>query len=80
MENFNYNTDIGNNKIFSASFRTELDPDDRSQGFFISGVLGAEKIEDFILLEGAPSGIDQDGFYVLQETSGLFVTNLLPPY
>jgi hypothetical protein len=80
LENFNYNTDIGNNKIFSASFRTELDPDDRSQGFFISGVLGAEKIEDFILLEGAPSGIDQDGFYVLQETSGLFVTNLLPPY
>ena len=80
LENFDYNTDIGNNKVFSASFRMEIDPDDQSKGFFISGVLGAEKIEDFILLEGAPSGIDQDGFYVLQETSGLFVTNLIPPY
>ena len=80
LEDFSYNTDIGSNKVFSASFKMEIDPDDQSKGFFISGVLGAEKIEDFILLEGSPSGIDQDGFYALQETSGLFVTNLLPPY
>jgi len=54
----------------------EIDPDDRSKGFFISGVLGAEKVEDFILLE---SGVD-DGFYLQQETDALLVTNLVPSY
>ena len=80
LEEFSYDSDIKSNKIFSASFKTEIDPDDQSGGLFISGVLGAEKVEDFILLEGTPSGIDQDGFYVLQESSGLFVTNLIPSY
>jgi len=80
LESFDYSTDIGSNKVFSASFKTEIDPDDQSKGFFMSGVLGAEKVEDFILLEGTPSGIEQDGFYALQETSGLFVTNLIPTY
>jgi len=53
LNNFDYNTSIGANKVFSASFDVEIDPDDKTKGFFISGVLGAEKVEDFILLEGA---------------------------
>ena len=53
LNDFGYNTSIGENKVFSASFNVEIDPDDKSKGFFISGVLGAEKVEDFILLEGA---------------------------
>jgi len=76
LENFGYDTAIGSNKVFSASFNVEIDPDDRSKGFFISGVLGAEKVEDFILLE---SGVD-DGFYLQQETDALLVTNLVPSY
>ena len=67
---------IGNNKIFDASFSVEIDPDDTSKGFFISGVLGAEKVEDFILLEGE----SDDKFYLQQETEELFVTNLIPNY
>ena len=39
-----------------------------------------EKIEDFILLEGSPSGVEQDGYYLQQETDDLLVTNLIPPY
>tara|TARA_R110000765_G_scaffold184410_1_gene290242 strand:- start:228 stop:1646 length:1419 start_codon:yes stop_codon:yes gene_type:complete len=76
LENFGYDTAIGNNKAFSASFNVEIDPDDRSKGFFISGVLGAEKVEDFILLEGG----DDNKFYLQQETDDLFVTNLIPLY
>ena len=53
LNNFDYNTSIGENKVFNASFNVEIDPDDQSRGLFISGVLGAEKVEDFILLEGA---------------------------
>tara|TARA_Y100000310_G_scaffold99086_1_gene96853 strand:+ start:4777 stop:6207 length:1431 start_codon:yes stop_codon:yes gene_type:complete len=80
LDAFNYNTTIGNNKVFGASFSVELDPDNRGNGFFISGVLGAEKVEDFILLETGSAGGTDDGFYVQQETSDLFVTNLVPPY
>jgi len=76
LNDFSYNTAIGDNKVFDASFNVEIDPDDQSKGLFISGVLGAEKAEDFILLEG---GAD-DGFYLQQETNDLFVTNLVPPY
>ena len=76
LDNFGYNTSIGDNKVFNASFSVEIDPDDRSKGFFISGVLGAEKVEDFILLE---SGVDE-GFCLQQETDALLVTNLVPSY
>ena len=54
----------------------ELDPDNLTNGLFISGVLGVEKVEDFILLEGG----DDDKFYLQQETNDLFVTNLIPLY
>ena len=64
LDNFGYSTAIGDHKVFNASSSVEIDPDDRSKGFFISGVLGAEKVEDFILLE---SGVD-DSFYLQQET------------
>ena len=76
LNDFSYDTAIGSNKNFDASFNVEIDPDEQSKGFFISGVLGAEKVEDFILLEGG----DDDRFYLQQETQDLFVTNLVPPY
>jgi hypothetical protein len=58
----------------------EVDPDNLTEGFFISGVYGMEKVEDFILLEGTASGNNQNGFYLQQETNDLLVTNLLPAY
>ena len=86
LESFNYDTSIGQNKTFSASFSVESYPDPDitisdpdigfSEGLFISGVLGAEKVEDFILLEGG----DNDSYYLKQETDELLVTNLIPLY
>ena len=82
LDDFNYETNIGSNKIFEASFSVEAHPEPHhsSNGFFISGVLGMEKIEDFILLEGTVNGEDQNGYYLQQETKDLLVTNLIPPY
>ena len=74
--NFSYNASIGPNKTFTADFNVEINPDNRTNGLFISGVLGMEKVEDFILLEGG----NNDGFYLQQENDTLLVTNLLPPY
>ena len=74
--NFGYNTSIGSNKTFTASFNVEINPDDQTNGLFISGVLGMEKVEDFVLLEGG----NNEGYYLQQESNALMVTNLLPPY
>ena len=70
---FGYESSIGSDKSFNASFNVEINPDSQAQGFFISGVLGMEKVEDFILLE-------EDNFYLQQENNNLLVTNLLPVY
>ena len=64
LNDFGYNSAIGDNKVFSASFNVEVDPDNLTEGFFISGVYGMEKVEDFILLEGSASGNNQNGFYL----------------
>ena len=50
LDSFNYDTSIGSSKQFSAIFSTELDPDNLTKGFFISGLLGDRVIEDFHLL------------------------------
>ena len=86
LDSFEYGSDIGNNKSFSASFSVESYPEaDQAngmftEGLFISGVLGMEKMEDFILLEGDPSGVLQEGYYLQQEDDNLLVTNILSPY
>ena len=74
--NFGYNSAIGSNITFSASFNVEVNPDNLTEGFFISGVYGMEKVEDFVLLEGG----DDEGYYLQQESNALMVTNLIPPY
>tara|TARA_R110002020_G_scaffold50180_1_gene142038 strand:+ start:1047 stop:2465 length:1419 start_codon:yes stop_codon:yes gene_type:complete len=75
LNDFEYSASIGPNKTFTASFNVEINPDDQTNGFFISGVLGMEKVEDFILLEGGGN----DDFYLQQESNALLVTNLIPP-
>ncbi len=43
LNSFNYSSSIGDNLVFSAEFSTEIDPDDLSKGFFISGFLTNSK-------------------------------------
>jgi len=85
LDAFNYDTAIGDNKNFSASFSTELDPDDLTRGFFISGLLGDRKLEDFHLLETTDAmdgGTgDFERFHLeLEESNGLLVDNYIPLY
>jgi len=76
LDNFGFAADIGDNKTFDASFSVEIDPDNQGSGLFISGVLGAEKVEDFVLLEGGSN----NAFYLQQESDDLLTTNLFPLY
>ena len=85
LDKFSYDTSIGENKVFSASFSTEIDPDDLSKGLFMSGFLSDRKLEEYHLLEtdNAFDGStgDFDGFRLeLEETSGLLVENYIPLY
>ena len=85
LDKFSYDTSIGENKVFSASFSTEIDPDDLSKGLFMSGFLSDRKLEEYHLLEtdnplDGSTG-DFDGFRLeLEETSGLLVENYIPLY
>jgi hypothetical protein len=85
LDQFSYDTSIGENKLFSASFSTEIDPDDLSKGLFISGFLSDRKLEDFQLLETTPEAEvhteDIERLHLeLEESSGLLVSNYLPLY
>jgi hypothetical protein len=42
LENFNYNSSVGQNRIIDFSLTTYCAPDDISQGFFISGTIPNE--------------------------------------
>jgi len=85
LDQFSYSSAIGDNKQFSASFSTEIDPDDLSKGLFMSGFLSDRELEDFHLLEttGTMDGStgDFERFYLeLEQSSGLVVTNYMPLY
>ena len=83
LDGFNYDTSIAENKQFTASFSTEIDPDDLSKGLFISGFLADQKLEEFHLLEttGAMDGGtgDFERFHLeLEESDALLVDNYIP--
>lgn len=40
---------IGANKMVSANFETEISMDDNARGFYLSGLLNIEKVEDFLM-------------------------------
>ena len=83
LDGFNYDTSIGENKQFTASFSTEIDPDDLSKGLFISGFSSDQTLEEFHLLEttAAMDGGtgDFERFHLeLEESDGLLVDNFIP--
>lgn len=67
-----YNTTIGSNKTATLNFRGEIDSDVTNKGFYISGLLNVEKIEDFL--------IDENGNFVVDENVDPVVGNLIPLY
>jgi hypothetical protein len=81
FENINYQNQIGSRKTATLSFTTENDIEDYTKGLKISGILGIEKVEDFILIESGslpalPGAQVIDGTYLLQEDENALVTNL----
>ena len=81
FENINYSNEIGARKNARIAFTTEVNTENYNQGLQISGLLGIDKIEDFILIESgslpALAGTNTtDGSYLLQEDENLLVSNL----
>lgn len=67
-----YDTSIGSNKSANLIFRTEVNPDEPSKGFYISGLLNIEVLEDFLL--------DEDGYPLFDHANAPIVSNLRPLY
>lgn len=61
---------IGAKRTASFAFRTEIDPDTPDIGFYISGLLNIQDIEDYL--------IDESGSYILNDESGLIIVNNKP--
>jgi alpha-tubulin suppressor-like RCC1 family protein len=81
FENISYTSQIGGRKVASLIFTTEVDVEDYNKGLQMSGILGIEKVEDFILIESGnlpalPGAVVEDGIYMLQEDNNLLVSNL----
>ena len=73
FEGISFGNQIGGRKTAKLNFSTEIDPEDYTRGMQISGLLGIEKIEDFLLVEDDGSS---NGNYLIQEDGELLVSNL----
>jgi len=66
------NMSVGNHKVVSLAYSTEIDPYDVSKGWFISGVIPVDKIEDFLLNEDGTYLLNEDGFPIVKNYIPLF--------
>lgn len=81
FDGISYANQIGERKTAKLNFTTEVDTENYNRGMQASGVLGIEKVEDFILIESGnlPALLGAnvtDGSYILQEDNDLLVSNL----
>lgn len=81
FDGISYANQIGGKKTAKLNFTAEVDTENYNRGMQASGILGIEKIEDFILIESgnlpALAGTNiTDGSYILQEDNELLVSNL----
>ena len=72
FDSISYEHGIGSNVRANINFLMEINPDDFSNGIFVSGLLNLDKIEDYL--------IDETGDYLLDENSDVIRTNLMPLY
>ena len=81
FDGISYANQIGGRKTAKLNFTTEVDTENYNKGMQASGILGIEKVEDFILIESGnlpalPGANTTDGSYILQEDHELLVSNL----
>lgn len=59
---------IGQNKSTTVTFSAELDPEDLTKGFFISGVHNTERLFNYLKIDHASGGVGSgDGMFLLTE-------------
>lgn len=61
FDGITYGNQIGTRKTATLNFTTEVDTEDYNRGLQISGLLGIEKVEDFILTESSGNYIRVTG-------------------
>lgn len=81
FDGISYANQIGGRKTAKLNFTAEVDTENYNRGMQASGILGIEKVEDFILIESGnlpalPGANTTDGSYILQEDNELLVSNL----
>lgn len=68
LESYNYNTSIGDNKVFSVSLSTDLSPSNLDKGLFISGLYNTSEITretNYLLQENSFRILQEDGSCIL---------------
>lgn len=75
FEDINWRAGIGQNVAASCSFICDLDPQDYSRGYFMSGLLNTDvqSVATNYLLK-------EDGFYLLQEDGSKIIVSILPSH
>lgn len=71
-----YSSQIGDFKSMQMSFQVEIDPDDNSRGWFASGLLEIEKLENFVLLSYSGNVASGDKSYLLNTDNTVLVNDL----
>lgn len=71
IENVNFTSSIGGEKTADVSFSIELNPEDYTKGFFISGQLYKEKIEGLLLDEGSGNAQSDVGLLLMEDGSSI---------
>lgn len=66
----NYSASIGSNKTATLNFKAEINPDVADKGFYISGLLNVEKLNDWL--------VDENGDFLVDENLDPIVGNLVP--
>jgi hypothetical protein len=78
LDNISFDSNIGDNKTVNLNFITEIDPEDFTKGWFISGLLNVDTssvINNFALYEHPSGVISGDGDFWVQEDGSRIITD-----
>lgn len=79
LDSVSWSNSIGGKKTATFSFSCESHPDDIGiTGFYISGLLNIDKVEDTLLYSHASGSASGDGEVFLTPSGDQIVTNLIP--
>jgi hypothetical protein len=77
VENISFNSSIGSERLAQVAFSSELNPEDLTNGFFVSGVINSEKIFNYWGYENS-SGVNDDGYQLTDENGSILISDMIP--